>query len=980
VSASPRARAWEAGLALAEAWLKLGLMAATLRLHPRLRGELAAPAPGYRARLQLVLGDGRRGVHAIFSGGRMRVGLGPLAGADTTLRFRAPVDLRAFFGPRGDALSLMLENRLAVEGNLSHLLRFGHLAAAARQGGRVLPPAPDAGDPRARRPWQEFPVRRVGEPCRARPAAEVRALEDPYLADLSLAELPRVHRLLWAARTTPPAVCVERARLWTEASARERAERPGEPAGLRQARVLAHVLTHKRAIVHADDLLAGTTTAQRLGVQIFPETGGLGIWPELLGVQARALNPYRLSAEDAAVLSRQVFPFWMDDNIREWARRQNGDPLALRLDERFVLYFLWKTQAVSHTIIDLPAALSRGLVDLQAELAARAEADPGRRDFHRGLSLALDGVLDYARRLSAEAAARAATSADPDERARCQAMAEACARVPARPARTLREALQAAWILLVCQHQENMNAGLSIGRLDVWLEPYLRRDLEGASDPAERQRRVRAALELVCAFLLKCTDHLPLVPEAGNRLFGGSSSDQVITLGGLLPDGGDAVCDATWLFLKATELLGLRDPNINARYAPGVNSEAYLQRLCEVNLITGATPSMHNDAAVVPALVGQGFRLEHARDWSATGCVEPTCCGRHFGHTNCMMFNLVAPLEMALHQGRHPLLAEQVGPRTPAPQALPDFAAFLEAYRTQLGWLIDRAVEANNLLGRAHQACKPSPLLSALFLGPRESGRDVIDGGAEYNSSGTAMIGLTDVVDSLCAIRVLVYERRELGFPELLAALAADFVGHERVLARLLTGAPKFGQTQPLPGELAAALMAFVQERFRAQPHYRGGRYLPGYWSMSNHVAFGLLSGALPSGRRRGKPFTPGLTPSQLAGAGLTEQIRAVAGLPSGCMPNNLAFNVKVAPGAQDPHARVVERLAAYTGAYFELGGMQMQLNVMSSAALREALLDPDSHRDLIVRISGYNAYFVDLNRDCQLELIERAEHALGGR
>jgi formate C-acetyltransferase len=174
--------------------------------------------------------------------------------------------------------------------------------------------------------------------------------------------------------------------------------------------------------------------------------------------------------------------------------------------------------------------------------------------------------------------------------------------------------------------------------------------------------------------------------------------------------------------------------------------------------------------------------------------------------------------------------------------------------------------------------------------------------------------------------------------------------------------------------------MAFVLDRFQARPSYRGGRYLPGYWSMSNHVAFGLLSGALPSGRRRGKPFTPGLTPSQLAGAGLGEQIAAVARLGSARMPNSLAFNVKVVPGAHDRHAQVVDRLLAYTGAYFELGGMQMQLNVVSSAVLREAMRDPDAHRDLIVRISGYNAYFVDLNRDCQLELVERAEHALGGR
>jgi pyruvate-formate lyase len=150
-------------------------------------------------------------------------------------------------------------------------------------------------------------------------------------------------------------------------------------------------------------------------------------------------------------------------------------------------------------------------------------------------------------------------------------------------------------------------------------------------------------------------------------------------------------------------------------------------------------------------------------------------------------------------------------------------------------------------------------------------------------------------------------------------------------------------------------------------------------WSMSNHVAFGLLSSALPSGRRKGQAFTPGLTPSHLSRTALTEQIRAVAGLDAAKMPNNIAFNVKVVPGANDSHGGVVDRMTAYVGAYFEMGGMQMQFNVMSTDTLRAAMARPEEHRDLLVRISGYNAYFVELNRDIQREIIERSEHALGG-
>ena len=168
-----------------------------------------------------------------------------------------------------------------------------------------------------------------------------------------------------------------------------------------------------------------------------------------------------------------------------------------------------------------------------------------------------------------------------------------------------------------------------------------------------------------------------------------------------------------------------------------------------------------------------------------------------------------------------------------------------------------------------------------------------------------------------------------------------------------------------------------VAEHLATATHYRGGRYLPGYWSMSNHVAFGRLSGALPSGRRAGEPFTPGLTPSPRSGAPLTEQLRSVADLDPHAQPNNIACNVKLVPGAADDPTDVVARMAAYVQSYLELGGMQLQFNVVSSETLRDAMAHPERYGDLLVRISGYNAYFVDLNEDMQRELIARMSHAI---
>ncbi len=1087
------------------AQLALGLMALAFRLNPRYRLNLVDVGPGgarrfFQALFLFQTRDGKVRLWARFHGGRMTVSFaGPTyAAPDVTVTFRDPKVMRGFFALTNppDQLIAMLRGEIKMDGNLAYLGRFGYLSRAItgskpRRPRRMAEesagkPATDlavgsAGDliadsaaGRAADPWaRREPMRAVRSSCP--PTDKVRFLADSYLGAYSLDDFPRLkvaRQRLFQARAE---VCPERPLLLTEhylehGFETDRQGRPRDPA-LRQAEALRHLLTTKRPIIREGDLLAGTTTTKEIGVVIYPEFHGTTLWSELLTVPARELNPYLISPGTVEVLNRKVFPFWSDRNVREWCRRQEGDPVCQQLDERWVFYFMWKTAALSHTIPDFATVLRRGLADIAREARAKEEAgswtggdgtasgvgpvgplaaQPSPRPvtrpaaFYRAMRLTLEGVMDYARRLADEAerlsdeaerlsdeaerlaaeeagrltadkAARLAPGENPPpvsgRRAELAELARICRKVPAGPAETLHEAVQAIWTLWVALHMENSNAGLSLGRLDQVLQPYFAADVERAlreagaqfdrqaasgtaaaaapaPAPAAEAARLAAradvirrvterAIELVGWFFLKCADHLPLVPNIGNLLFAGSSSDQALTVGGVDPAGRTAVCDMTYVILKVTELLGLRDPNVNARFCPGVNSVEYLRRLLEVNLITAATPSLHNDTAIVPALENQGFAPEHARDWGATGCVEPTSVGRHFGHTNCMLLNLVAPLEMTLRDGVHPLVGEKVGPSTgdPAAGVFPTFESFKEAYRTQLRHVIDLSIEYNDMLGRAHQYLHPTPLLSSVIDGPMEKGLDLTWGGARYNSSGAALVALTDVVDSLTAVKRLVYEKRAVDWPTLLAALRADFAGYEPLHATIMTKAPKFGQDDEEPGALAQELINFIYEVYQAHTNYRGGRYTSGFWSMSNHVAFGVLSGALPSGRRKGLPFTPGITPAPGVTDQLLPSIRTIAALDPLKMPNNIAFNIKLVPGPGDSQAKTLDQFTAYAKTYFELGGMQMQLNVVSTATLRQAMAHPEAYKWLLVRISGYNAYFVDLNRDLQLELIARTEY-----
>ena len=815
----------------------------------------------------------------------------------------------------------------------------------------------------------------------------VRFLTDSYLAAYGLKDFPRLQTFLDVHLKTRPAICHERPELltrWYRESGFE-TDKNGSPwvGEIRQASAFKYLMEHRRPIVRMGDLLAGTTTTEEIGVVLYPDAHGTMIWGELLTVPHRPLNPYDVSPETIEVLHRTVFPFWMNRNFREWVRIHKGYPDCQKLDERFAACFLWKTVALSHTILDYPRVLAMGtkgiMAEIEKEIGRSPEAEGSKHSTLQAMKIALEGIHAYAKNLSAEAERLAYLENDPVRKKELARMADICSRVPENPCTTLDEAFQALWIVWVGVHMENTNAGFSLGRLDQWLQPYFEADMAKLTDEKEREAFIRRAIELTGCFYMRCTDHVPLIPDIGNYLFGGSSSDQAITLGGVTPEGEDAVNDMTYIFLKVTEMLSIRDPNVNARYSREKNSDAYLKRLCEVNLNTTATPSIHNDEAVMASLAEFHYPAEHLRDWSATGCVEPTLSGRHIGHTNCMMFNMVAALEMALNNGRHPLMRWDLGPKTGDVLSghFKDFETFFDAFAAQLQFLADQTCQYNNLLGLAHQAIRPTPYISALIEGPIQSGKDVTKGGALYNSSGVACIGLADITDSLMVIKKLVFEERKVSFSDLHRALRENFQNDAAMLATIKNKVPLFGSGNKEALAMANRVTRLAHDTFGAHTNYRGGPYTAGFWSMSNHVAFGTLTGALPSGRLSGKAFTPGLTPEPHASRSILDNLRDVAHLEPTSMNNNIAFNVKVVPASSDSHGQTVDTLYAYAKAYAGMGGMQMQLNVVSSDTLRDAMEHPENYQNLLVRISGYNAYFVTLNREMQLELIERAEFGL---
>ena len=940
--------------------------------------------------------DEDESVSIIFNNGNMEIIEDTIENPTITIKYKKVKDFKRL--PRSkpeEVINMLLKNKIHTSGNLSHMSKFFFLLVyiLLRQKEAYNKRQEERSDKEIMS-FEEFNgwingTEHMNNKILGYKIDKVKYLDDPYLGKYTLKDFKKLNYLKYIRSVSDLEVCPERARLFTEISRKEGytpEDGNKEHPGLKMGKIVNYILSNKAPMIQDWSILPGTSTTKTLGTLIYPEFGAIIGWPELYSIDNRELNPHMIDQEAINILNYEVFPYWMDRNIREYTRVLDDNALSHQMDEHFVFYFMWKTQAISHTIPGFPEFLKKGINGILNELDEKGAhaSDQKILDFYKGIELALSGVLTYSKNLIERAQQKAQ---EIDEQSSSELMKErkkdllnmvsVLSHVPANPAETLEEAITSIWIMWIALTHENAHMGLSLGRLDHWLQPYFEADMDKISSPEEKEAYIKRAIELMGNFFLRVSDQAPYVPDVGNHLFGGSSQDFALTVGGVDRVGNSAVGDMTFIILKVTEMLTLRDPNMNARYYPGVNSKEYLDRLLEVNINTHATPSIHNDKQMLEALTNIGIELEDARTWAATGCVEPTICGKHFGHTNSMMYNMVAAMEMTLNDGIHPVVSKEkvFGPRVGDVSEFKTFEEFLDAFKAQLHFMIDKSVEINNYLGTSHQLLHPSPLLSSLYEGPLEKGVDLVDGGAVYNTSGVAMIGLADIIDTLKVVKNLVYDRNEISFPELSQHVANNFAGPEgETLLNKINSIPKFGTGDEEAVKLGQKIIDYVYDDFYSYENYRNGRYIVGFWSMSNHVAFGVLSGALPNGRLSNKPFTPGLTPVPTERDVLIENIRDVASLDTIKMPNNLAFNIKLVPGANDSHEETINQFYGYTQSYFDLGGMQIQFNVVSSDTLRDAMEHPENYGWLMVRISGYNAYFVDLNKDLQMEIINRTE------
>jgi formate C-acetyltransferase len=589
-----------------------------------------------------------------------------------------------------------------------------------------------------------------------------------------------------------------------------------------------------------------------------------------------------------------------------------------------------------------------------------------QKEFLQAVIIALEAVIKFAHRYADLARKQAARSDDAEDRSRLGTIARTCERMPEHPPQTLLEALQSFFFIHVVRYIEYSTLGIGV-RFDKIFGPYYENDLKNSRITREE------AVELLQLLWVKFHELGLIYSPTLTSLYGGVASLQAITLGGVDEDGNDITNEMTYLALETAERMRTPEPSIALRYHDGTPDEL-LSRATDVIRTGIGYPSLFNDKALLPLLERWEVPLKDARDYAVTGCVYIEIPGKNIVRRAYGAMILPLALWYALNQGKHPATGEQSGAPTPDPLTFKSADDLMAAYLEQVGFFFDRLCRIENTCQTLYEKYLPRPYYSALIDGCIEQGKDCRKW--TYPSPVTdfcVILGPANVADAITAVKKNVFEERTVTMEELLAAMRANWVGYERV-RQLMIHVPKFGNDDDYADEIAAEVHYRTAE-VMGRSHNRFGFRCRGDGSgISATYGAGAVVPATPDGRRDGEPLSDG-TLSPVFGMdqkGPTAVLKSAAKISTKKTYNHL-LNQKFLPAVLAGDMQPV--FMSYLRAWGDLGISHIQFNVVDRETLLDAQKHPEKYPDLLIRVAGYSAYFVDLSKGLQDSIIARTEH-----
>lgn len=788
----------------------------------------------------------------------------------------------------------------------------------------------------------------------------------------------RVAALRERYRTAPVILDSEHARLVTEAYQKY----SHDVAILKRAKMLYYVCENRTLRVEDQELIVGNLGLNYRGTSVSPDYGMGWLIDELdtglFDKRDKQLEHMELSEEDRKVF-REIWPFWKENSASTFVDKAIP-PIFADVLAGGVLSYREKGNAdmpTGHFNANYKKLVDRGLSSIRREAQEKLDAmmgkiganDPPKFFFYQAVIICCDAMILLAKRYAAACLEKAQTAED-KRKEELLMMADSLNRIMEQPCRTFHDAVQACYLYQIVLALDGSLHGISFGRFDQYCWPYLKADLkEGRITEDEAQ-------ELIDCFFLKISDMFKGRSHHVSMGGGGYTSGQQMSLGGVDSQGNDATNPLSYMLLEASARLKLHTPPLSLRVHKNTPEKLW-EAATECTKQVGGIPTFQNDDVIIPMMVESGYSLEDARDYCIIGCVEPAGSGNDFPacggpHAKCYI-NMANCLIVALNDGVNPTNGIQSGPHTGKLSEMTDFSQVLDAFRKQVDYYMDWKISLTNMMEFITQNVMPLPVLSVTLDGCMESGIDCTSGGAKYNGCGSASVGTGTVGNSLAAIKWAVFDEKICTAREFHEAWMAGWVGHEELRQTLIHKAPHYGNGEEWVDELASWAMEVYAQKYNSG-EFRRGHMKAGLFSVSGHIPMGKSTMATPDGRLGGTPLSDGISPSQATDKfGPIPILQAASKLKQSHDYNGTLLNMKFHPkSVEGDEGR--EKLIRLVQTYFEQGGMHIQYNVIGSDTLRDAQKHPDQYRDLVIRIAGFSAYFVELYKELQDDLISRTD------
>jgi formate C-acetyltransferase len=782
----------------------------------------------------------------------------------------------------------------------------------------------------------------------------------------------RVLRLREQSLNAKETITAERAQLITRFYNSDEAR--GLSAPVIRARAFEYLLRHKAICINEGEMIVGERGPAPKATPTFPEIC-LHSLQDLDILNAREKVSFKVGDEAKQIYENEIIPFWKGHSNRDRIM-ERMTPEWINAYKAGIFTEFQEQRAPGHTVLGYKM-FHTGFLDLKKEIAESAAgidyfSDPyasDRNEELKAMDIACDAIIMYAGRHADALEKLAESEKDQQRRSELKKMAAVCRRVPAHAPETFHEMLQHYWFIhLGVVTELNPWDSFNPGRLDQHLWPVYRKETENDTLSPEQ------AYELLGCFWVKFNNH-PSPPKMGVTAQESNTYTDfcLINLGGVKPDGTDAVNEMSYILLDVIKEMRIVQPSSMVQVSRK-SPDAFIHKTLDIVRTGFGQPSIFNTESIIQELLRQGKSIVDARNGGASGCVETGAFG-----TECYWltgyFNLVKILEVTLNNGFDPRTGVQVGPRTGDPSLFGSFDEFMLAYKQQVNHFADIKVRGNNVIEKTFASHLPVPFLSLLLEDCIANGKDYNAGGARYNTTYIQGVGLGSITDILTSIKYNIYDKGRFTWNEMLAALKNNFEGQEEMQYEMIYNTPKYGNDDDYADEQAVAVFEMFYDAVNGRPTPRGGVHRINMLPTTSHVYFGNVTGATPDGRKAFVPLSEGISPFQgVDRQGPTAVIKSASKIDH-LRTGGTLLNQKFSPEFFEDEGSY-HNLTALIRSYFSLDGHHIQFNVVNAETLREAQKHPELHRDLIVRVAGYSDYFNDLGEDLQNEIIRRTEHS----